>query len=294
MAEIIKVSEASELSEVCIFKSLSDAKIMALNTQGLSEDAKPNLVCIQSIDDSDLIKAVKDLSNEYDTLNFTKNSSNFSEKEIIKFSHYLDEILYECSGSDYKLSDMTPNVISGVLHSIKSANSSLFGFETAVDEEPGLNNYIEFFNTKNKIVKLYTKAKLGSYYLFFKVMTNYTIDIKNITILVTGEDQKEHCLQLKITDLNNTSLDFELNNKTSLNLFRQKLSTMGNFFDCFSQADFNQFLHQLCTQEKYPTIYKYNQPGLIADKKVWLLADEVISLEDIEETEEIMEDKTND
>lgn len=280
MANIVKLNENPDFDGVCVFKSIENAERFVANSQILREEDRYPVVCLQATDNESLSDSVIALSEEYDTLMFITDKNNFSQKELIEYCHSLKTVIYECAEQDIKLEAMQPFFISEVLCGIKNANSPLFSYEIEYTENRLAGKYVDFFPYDNKFIKLYTKKKFDLYYLYSKVSTNYVFEINKIIICVDENNNEEHNLELKVTDAKGNSFSFELpaKKKNNVEYFRQALSQKGNFFDCFTKTEFNQLLHQLCSQKDYPVVYKYNRPGFIADKNVWLLADEVISL----------------
>lgn len=282
MPNIIKLNENTDFDGVCIFKSLESAERFVANSQILREEERYPVVCLQSADNENLLNSVITLSKEYESLIFITNKNNFSQKELIEYCHYLSAVIYECNEQDIKLEAANPFFISELLCDIKNAKSSLFSYEIEYDENRLAGKYVDFFQYDNKFIKIYTKKKLDLYYLYSKVSTNYVFEINKIIICVDENNNEEHNLELKVTDTMGNSFNFELpaKKKNNLEYFRQMLLKKGNFFDCFTKAEFNQLLHQLCSQKEYPTVYKYNNPGYIADRNVWLFADGFIRLDE--------------
>lgn len=282
MSNIIKLNENTDFDGVCIFKSIENAERFVANSQILREEERYPVVCLQATDNESLSDSVITLSKEYETLMFITDKNNFSQKELIEYCHYLNNVIYECKEQDIKLEAANPFFISELLCDIKNAKSSLFSYEIEYSKNDLTWKFVDFFSFDNKLIKIYTKKKFDLYRLYSKVATNYAFEINKIIICVDENNNEEHNVELKITDAKGNSFSLELpaKKKNNLEYFRQALSQKGNFFDCFTKTEFNQLLHQLCSQKEYPTVYKYNNPGYIADRNVWLFADGFISLDD--------------
>ncbi len=283
MSEIIKLAEFKDRNDACIFKSLEEAKRFASNQQRFNDErVEIDVICLQAINNESLLESIISLSKQYECLIFIKDKNNFCSKELIEYCHHVDTIIYESPNQDPYLDRAETFYISEILQGIKNSKSSLFGYDCALNDKPTVGRYLDFFSFDNKVIKIYSRKTFGIYSLYFKVVTNYSLYIKKIIVDVDENYQEEHNLEFEVVDSNGYSFSFELPGKKKNNLeyFRQKLSQKGNFFDCFTKAEFNQLLYQLCSVRDYPVVYKYNRPGLISDKNVWLLADEVISLED--------------
>lgn len=282
MSNVIRLTNLEDSDKVCIFKCINDAKAFVQETKFVSDDDKYEVICVESEQSGGVVDELIQLCKQYNLIVFILDENNFDNKELTQYSHHINKIFYQSQRQDKKLEFAVPNFMSSMLNNLKDIDSSYFGMDVKYGPYHKLNKFIDFYTLNNTIITIYTKKLFGTFNAYYRASTNYSFEINKKIILIDEYNNEEHDLEIKVTDRNNNICYLELpaNKKNNLEYFRQILMKKGNYFDCFTKAEFTQLMFNLCSFQTYPTVYKYNRPGLIADKKVWLLADEVIKLED--------------
>lgn len=277
------ILEAEDKTDLFIFKSFDDANIYA---QELKENDYKYKSVIVAENESEVISLINSLEKKlYNTIYVIINENNFTSGNFINIGlnisneffrsrfagaiSYLAQSLYSMDGTFFcSLSSLDP--------SKETLGSKGYAIGELWSKENG-----RIVEHKNCYIK-FTQAKKGKERrIYYQIMSNYIFKIKEI-LLTSNEEILEQNIKFEITGMDGTQqiINVLAKDKHSISSFKKYLTPTGPFLDCLSNNDFTQILKRLYEKGDYKTVYQYNHPGLVEDKNVWLLADEVINLED--------------
>jgi len=246
---IIEVNNANSYKQICIFKSIEDAKASAKNVENLDENIKPAIICVNE-EISSLHEELNPLLDKYDEIAFVIDDDNFTEEEVENFSHNIDKLILQ-STNKFISKKPLPNLTSYILTYIRNCPNLSIGEEkrAIVSDQCGAGKGILLY--KNMFIKVnlrITENICGT--LHFKRLTNYIFEINKMNIIVDNTNKQEVSLEIKITDQNGNTFIVELpaKNKYSLPSFKSYIYPLGNFLDCLTQADFVKILEGFYNQ----------------------------------------------
>lgn len=272
------INQAEEKGEIYLFKSAKDAEF-GMSKVNENQQAKEKSIAVTNDSNSkEFFDELMDLVNTYKTVILFEYENNFSTDEISRIG-------WNAGGTISQTSDKTcngeikENRIAEIASNIGDPQKYTIG-----KEYPLYSNYLEkkdetIISYKNAFFKI-LKASKSLNGVVFTRLTNYSFRIVEIKVHADSDTQMQD-LKLEVTDFNSKVKHIQIpaKDKYSLAGFKKNLYPLGNLLDCMSDTDFKQILNQLYSANNYKTVYQYDRPGLISDKNVWLLADEVINLE---------------
>lgn len=268
-------NQAEQIQDIYLFKSIEDAE-SSLNEK-YYRSSNMSIAVILDLEDDNLINLIDTLYEAYTRVIFICNRNNFSHDEISKISFKTEKYIYQTSSAKF-IGSESANLISQVIYKLNQYKYDLLGITIDLNTVEYYTNYLFY---KNMIIKIWSvrdaKYRCKSY---FKILTNYSFKIINIFKYDDGGAKKQD-VELEITDFKGdiSHIVLSATDKSSLSAFRKNITPTGNFVDVMTNDDFNKIINQLYLEDNYETIYKYDRPGLIADKNVYLTANEVIELE---------------
>jgi hypothetical protein len=286
-SQIQFINDAEIKNEVYLFKSIEEAK---LGSYRINEEGQTHNTSIAVINNSDekIIEIINHLCAEYKKVLLIVSDEDFTAGEISNISFKVDGTLYKAKFNYLGFFD-SENLISSLLEKINKNGQILIGEKIKLSNDSG--NFLEsedmqkYIFYKNMLIKTWveikSKGKGTSNIAYFEVLTNYAFKIQEIIINADDENQRQD-LKIELTDIegNVSYVQISAKDKYSIAGFRKIVCQAGSYIDFMTNVDFNKVINQLYMEKDYKIVHKYNRPGLIKGKNVWLLSDEVISLED--------------
>lgn len=271
------ILEGEKPSVIFLFKSIESAK-QAIKKNERYDMTWMSVANIKNSNEENLIKIISALYNTYMVVALINDENNFTEKEIRDISlKSLNEIYSEDADRLGIGGSFEPYFVSEIVNKINKYNIKFLLGKTFYIESYAPDGLYFFY--KNVLLKAWEEKKRKSYKRYITVLTNYSFKI--ISIFNYSDGIKKQDLEFEITDLhgNTSHVLISATDKSSLSNFRKNVNPTGSFIDLMTSEDFNKILNQLYTGNDYKTVCKYDRPGLIADKDVYLTANEVIELE---------------
>lgn len=268
-------NQAEQIQDIYLFKSIEDAEA-SLN-EAYYRSSNMSIAVILDLEDDNLINLIDTLYEAYTRVIFICNRNNFSHDEISKISYKTEKYIYQTSSAKF-IGSESATLISQVIYKLNEYKYDLLGITIDLNTVEYYTNYLFY---KNMIIKIWSvkdaKYRCKSY---FKILTNYSFKILNI-FKYDDDRAKKQDVEFEITDFKGdiSHIVLSATDKSSLSAFRKNITPTGNFVDVMTNDDFNKIINQLYLEDNYETIYKYDRPGLIADKNIYLTANEVIELE---------------
>lgn len=268
-------NQAEQIQDIYLFKSIEDAEA-SLN-EAYYRSSNMSIAVILDLEDDNLINLIDTLYEAYTRVIFICNRNNFSHDEISKISFKTEKYIYQTSSAKF-IGSESATLISQVIYKLNEYKYDLLGITIDLNTVEYYTNYLFY---KNMIIKIWSvkdaKYRCKSY---FKILTNYSFKILNI-FKYDDDRAKKQDVEFEITDFKGdiSHIVLSATDKSSLSAFRKNITPTGNFVDVMTNDDFNKIINQLYLEDNYETIYKYDRPGLIADKNIYLTANEVIELE---------------
>lgn len=282
--------QAEETKDIIfLFKSIEEVQLVTKKMNEKSHQKKTkSLALITNTSEENIIEIVHSLSKIYKTIAFSTNLNDFTTEEIFNISLKTGIPLNESSSVSFSFY-ASENLISTLIDKINKNGQKLIGKKIKLSndsgsflESEGLQKYLFYKNMLIKVwVEIKNKGKGTSNVAYFEVLTNYAFKIQEIIINADDEYQRQD-LKIELTDIegNISYVQISAKDKYSIAGFRKIVCQSGSYVDFMTNVDFNKVINQLYLQKKYKTVYQHTQPGLMPNGNVWLLADEVISLED--------------
>ncbi len=268
-------NQAEQIQDIYLFKSAEDAE-NSLN-ETYYHGSFMSIAVILDLEDDNLLNLIDTLYEEYTRVIFICNRNNFSHDEISKISYKTEKYIYQTSSARF-IGSASATLISQVIDKLNQYKYDLLGITVDLNTVEYYTNYLFY---ENMIIKIWSvldaKYRCKSY---FKILTNYSFKIIKIFKYDDGGAKKQD-VEFEITDFkgNISHILISATDKSSLSAFRKNITPTGNFVDVMTSDDFNKIINQLYLEDNYETIYKYNRPGLIVDKNIYLTANQVIELE---------------
>lgn len=271
---------------VYIFKSIENAK-QVMEEQSIDDNVCCLIASFELFDEDKLVKSIDALNDVYGGIILIKDENNFTEKEIFDLS--LKSSSYICCDNDTKWilggRCLSPYLFSKIVKIINYQEPLSVGKKVPLGDyyrDCGLlekSNREMYIFYKNMIVKVWAEYKAKDNKSYFKILTNYSFKILNIFNYNDGIKKQD--IELEMTDFKGDTSRILLSatDKSSLSAFRKNINPTDSFLDFMTNDDFNKIINQLYLENEYEVINKYDRPGLIADKNVYLTANEVIELE---------------
>lgn len=275
LSNIEFLNQAEEKEQVCLFKSVEDAKNIINNNRGYRSQTM-SIAVVKDTDNTGFINLVSSLIDTYKKVVFVCSGKNFTDEDVLNISLKIPSRIYEVPLDifGYHVSEY---LLSDIGEKIDSSGKKLFGIKVPFNSCDYYTRYIFY---KNMVIKIWSQDK-GKYRYksFFKILTNYSFRI--VKVFNYDDGLKKQDVEFEITGCNGDTISILLSasDKSNLSSFRKNINQSGTFIDLMTNEDFSNILSQLYFGNNYETIYKYDRPGLIADKNIYLTANEVIELE---------------
>jgi hypothetical protein len=280
------INQSDSKKELYIFKSLQDAKLSLEELKPSSKNREPQIVCIDTEIEENFIKAVYDLTKQYEQVVFICNDDNFASDEISNLSLKIDAHIYEIPHTDFRFYTLQENIFSKLTNYIKNYKGNILGKKIYISYSRKGGVRVDerserIFTYKNMLIKMWEENQQKYSATCIKVLSNYTFKITRINVNVDAGSGQDTDLEMQLTNINgdNFTVDIPSKDKNNLASFRKIINRIGNFPDFFSSSDFSKIISQLYTESNIDTTYFYKRPGLIKGHKAWAYSDEIISLE---------------
>lgn len=272
------VYQSQDAYKIFLFKSEENAN--SVKNKIISDEGyeKLSIGVIESENEEVFTAAVNSLLDAHRWVILMNDDDNFTTKEIIKIGLAVKKNICVCKEHDYdSWNDLwsLASISTGIGDPIKKVVGKKYSVSA---HYPVMLDGV-IFSHKNTFIKAFRDPKIYGDTVF-SILTNYSFSIKKIIIDVDNNMAQELVLEIVDYEGNKIEVNLPSKDKHSLANFRKIICPLGRFIDGMSDADFKQILKQLYVDNGYSYTYQHNHPGLLPEQNVWLLADEVISLED--------------